>query len=271
MIPAPVPRAPPPGDGAGVAVGSTVTPLADGDAATRSSESGSRARIPIIGPSVGATARRRGRLGSVLRIDHVVYAVRDLDAAAERFRRELGLDSSPGGRHARWGTANRIVPLGQDYIELIAVVDRDEAAKTAFGRSLVERTSEGEGWFAICAAADDLDTVAQRLGVELVQGRRERPDGRVVRWRSAGLEDPRREPWMPFFIRWDVPDELHPGRTRAGHGAKVDRIAWIEVGGDPAALAAWLGPDALPIRVVDGRAGVRSVALATPDGELIVR
>jgi hypothetical protein len=35
----------------------------------------------------------------MLRIDHVVYAVRDLDDAAERFRRDHGLDSTPGGRH----------------------------------------------------------------------------------------------------------------------------------------------------------------------------
>jgi hypothetical protein len=50
----------------------------------------------------------------VLRIDHAVYADRDLDAAAERFRRELGLDSIEGGHHGRWGTANRIVLATSD-------------------------------------------------------------------------------------------------------------------------------------------------------------
>jgi len=39
----------------------------------------------------------------VLRLDHVVYAVPDLDEAEVRFREEFGLDSTEGGRHERWG------------------------------------------------------------------------------------------------------------------------------------------------------------------------
>jgi catechol 2,3-dioxygenase-like lactoylglutathione lyase family enzyme len=206
----------------------------------------------------------------VLRIDHVVYGVRDLDEAAERFRRVLGLDSSPGGSHPRWGTANRIVPLGEDYVELISVVDPGAAARTAVGRSLLERTAEGDGWFAICAATDDLAGIARRLDLAVSSGDRRRPDDTVLRWRSAGLEDARREPWMPFFIAWDVPAELHPGRMRAGHGVKARGIAWVEVGGDAERLRGWLGGDDLPIRAVDAPAGIRSVALATPEGDLIV-
>jgi catechol 2,3-dioxygenase-like lactoylglutathione lyase family enzyme len=207
----------------------------------------------------------------VLRIDHVVYAVRDLDETAERFRRDLGLDSTPGGRHPGWGTANRIVPLGEDYLELISVVDGDRAAGTTFGRSLLERSAAGDGWFAVCVAADDLEAVAGRLDLEVSRGSRERQDGSVVRWRSAGLEDPRRQAWMPFFIAWDVAPELHPGRARAGHGVKARGIASVEVGGDPASLDAWLGGEELPIRVTGGTEGIRSVALATPEGELVIR
>jgi len=48
----------------------------------------------------------------VLQIDHVVYAVGDLDAAATRVREEFGLASVPGGVHPQWGTGNRIIPLG---------------------------------------------------------------------------------------------------------------------------------------------------------------
>ena len=35
----------------------------------------------------------------MLRLDHVVYAVGDLDGAAVRFRQAFGLDSVAGGRH----------------------------------------------------------------------------------------------------------------------------------------------------------------------------
>jgi len=29
----------------------------------------------------------------------------------------------------------------------------------------------------------------------------------VIAWRGAGLADPRREPYMPFFIQWDLASE----------------------------------------------------------------
>jgi hypothetical protein len=205
----------------------------------------------------------------VLRIDHVAYAVSDLDDAAERFRRDLGLDSRPGGRHPRWGTANRIIPLVNDYIELIGGVE-ESASHTWVGRAVLERARDGGGWLAICAAADDLDAIARRLQLEISGGTRERPDGSVLRWRSAGLEDPRREPSMPFFISWEGREDDHPGRLRAGHGVQVNGIARVDVEGDAEALDSWLGGAELPIRVEAGVGGIRAVTLATHDGELVI-
>ena len=206
----------------------------------------------------------------MLRLDHVVYAVPDLDEAAVRFREEFGLDSTEGGRHERWGTANRIVPLGDQYLELIAAVDEPMAAETAFGRGVLERAGGGGGWFTIAAAADDLDSIASRLGLEVGSGSRTRPDGQTVRWRMAGLDDPRREPWMPFFMTWDVPEELLPGRARAGHGVQAEGIACVEVGGKAKRLRGWLGSDELLIRVIEGEPGLRRVGVATSDREIVI-
>ena len=206
----------------------------------------------------------------MLRLDHVVYAVPDLDEAAVRFREAFGLDSTEGGRHERWGTANRIVPLGDQYVELVAAVDETAAARTGFGRGVLERAAAGGGWFTIAAVAEDLDAVAARLGLEIGSGSRTRPDGEVLRWRSAGLDDPRREPWMPFFLAWDVPEELHPGRARAGHGVRAEGIAWVEVGGDAERLREWLGGEELPIRVIGGEPGLRRVGVATSDREIVI-
>ena len=206
----------------------------------------------------------------MLRLDHVVYAVPDLDQAAIRFRQEFGLDSTEGGRHERWGTANRIVPLGDQYLELVAAVDEPTAAETAFGRGVLERAAGGGGWFTMAAVADDLDAVASRLGIEVDSGSRTRPDGESIRWRMAGLDDPRREPWMPFFLTWDVKQDRHPGRARAGHGVRATGIAWVEVGGDAERLHAWVGGDELPIRVSDGEPGIHKVASSIADGQLVI-
>ena len=206
----------------------------------------------------------------MLRLDHVVYAVPDLDEAAVRFRGEFGLDSTEGGRHERWGTANRIVPLGDQYLELIAALDEPMAAETAFGRGVLERAARGGGWFTIAAVADDLDAVTSRLGIEVDSGSRTRPDGQTVRWRMAGLDDPRREAWMPFFLIWDVSDELHPGRARVGHGVRATGLGRVEVGGDAGRLRTWLGGDGLPIRVTDVEPGIHRVAISNADGELVI-
>ena len=206
----------------------------------------------------------------MLRMDHVVYAVRDLDEASVGFREAYGLDSVAGGRHERWGTANRIVPLGEEYLELVAAIDPDAAAASGFGRAVIGRADAGGGWVTFAVATDDLDAIASRLGLEVGAGSRTKPDGTVLRWRGAGLDDPRREPSMPFFLAWDVPAELHPGRARAGHGVRAQAIAWVEVGGDAARLREWLGGDELPIRVIDDESGIRRVAIATSDAEVVI-
>lgn len=207
----------------------------------------------------------------MIRIDHVVYAVRDLDRAAERFRDELGLGSVAGGRHAGWGTGNRIVPLGEQYVELISVVDRDEAAGSGFGRTMLAFLEGGDRPWTIVCRTDELDAIATRLDLEVTEGSRTRPDGQVVAWRAAGFEDPRRELHMPFFIEWRLPSpEAYPGRTEAAHRVEPSGIAWVEGTGDGARLAGWLGGAELPIRVSDGDPAVTAFAVATAGGDVVV-
>src|SRR5262249_22380843 len=54
-------------------------------------------------------------------IDHVVHAVRDLEAAAELYRR-LGFTVGARNQHS-WGTHNRIVQLDNFYVELLEVAE----------------------------------------------------------------------------------------------------------------------------------------------------
>src|SRR5438132_324481 len=54
-------------------------------------------------------------------LDHIVHAVRDLDAAAELYRR-LGFTVGAPNKHP-WGTHNRIVQLPGFFIELLTVAE----------------------------------------------------------------------------------------------------------------------------------------------------
>jgi catechol 2,3-dioxygenase-like lactoylglutathione lyase family enzyme len=186
----------------------------------------------------------------VLRLDHVVFATMDLDAAADRCLGGWGLASVPGGTHPAWGTTNRIVPLGEAYLELLAVTDPGVGRTSPIGRSILDR---GEGWFAICLRDDDIDRTAQRLGLEVRPGSRVRPDGATIAWRAAGFAETRETPELPFFIAWTGPPSLLPGATPTGHPSGATAISRVEIAGDAAAFTRWVGGAELPSCTSIGR------------------
>jgi Glyoxalase-like domain len=217
----------------------------------------------------GAYPRYQGRT-PVLRIDHVVIAVRDLDAAGERLWSELGLGSVPGGRHPTWGTGNRIVPLGEEYVELLGVVDPQVAATSPVGTWIDRASRDGDRLVGWCVSTDDLDGIATRLGLAVTAGSRTLPDGRVLTWRSAGFDRVPEHPDLPFFITWDGSPDAHPGRTAADHRVQSVGITWIEVAGERQRLDSWLGDGQIPARVMQGTSAVRAVGIATSEGELVL-
>jgi hypothetical protein len=186
-----------------------------------------------------------------VRIDHVIYATADLDAAATRVQSELGLSVVPGGRHEDHGTHNRIVPLGGGYLELMAIADPEEAAASPIGTAVQARLADhGDGLFAWCIAVDDVDRVAERLGLSVTTIAREGLTARLV-----GVAEALPNPVLPFFIERDE------GVLDPGEGADAGGITWIEVAGDGAALEQRLGRTELPVRVVDGPTGVRAMGI----------
>jgi hypothetical protein len=206
----------------------------------------------------------------MLAIDHVIVVVEDLDAAARRYDEQLGLASVPGGRHPGHGTGNRIVPLGASYLELMAVVDPEEAASSPLGSWVGQRLAEvGESPAALCLRTDDVGDVARRTANEPLPMRRTRPDGVTLEWQLVALDAALAE-GLPFFIQWFVDDLDHPGRVAVEHHREAAGIDWVELGADEQRLASWLGPHELPLRLVAGAPGPHRVAVAVANGEPIV-
>jgi catechol 2,3-dioxygenase-like lactoylglutathione lyase family enzyme len=191
-----------------------------------------------------------------VRIDHVIYATADLDAAAARVEQVLGVAAVPGGRHEGLGTHNRIVALGGGYLELLAVADAEEAQRSPLGSAVLERIARtGDGLMGWAVAVDDVAPVAARLGTAISTIARSGLTARLT-----GVAEAMREPLLPFFIARDPGVADPAGRGDAGG------IAWLEVAGDAERLRAWLGGAELPARVVDGPPGVR--AMGVGDREL---
>jgi hypothetical protein len=187
-----------------------------------------------------------------MRIDHVIFAAPDLDAAAARLESEHGLRAEGGGRHEGIGTHNRIVPLGGGYIELLAVADAEEAAASELGRLLAARIERaGEGPMGWAVAVEDIEPVARLLGTEVSTIGRQGMTARLT-----GVAEAMAEPYLPFFIQRD-PGVADPGAAGEGEG-----IEWVEVAGDPRKLGDWLGGAALPVRVTEGEPAVLAVGVS---------
>lgn len=195
-----------------------------------------------------------------MELDHVLVAVHDLVAAAREIEERHGLVSIEGGSHPGWGTMNRIVPLGDAYLELVAVVDQDEAAQSPFGSWVAAATSTAADLLGWAVRTGDLEQIARRLKLTVSAGSRPGRNGQVVRWRLAGVEQAAVEPCLPFFIEW-APGTRLPGRAPVAHPAGEAHLAQLHLDGDRRRLTSWLGAHDLPITVRKGAPALASVVI----------
>ena len=80
-------------------------------------------------------------LKNVIGIDHAVVMVKDLDKAAENYKR-LGFTVSPRGTHsAHMGSGNYTIMFDPDYMELLGVLRPTEHNEPA--RAFLEKSGEG--------------------------------------------------------------------------------------------------------------------------------
>ncbi|CAN5694877.1 hypothetical protein BH23CHL7_BH23CHL7_19620 [soil metagenome] len=143
-------------------------------------------------------------------IDHFIVAVPSPDRAADELEAALGLRTGTGGRHEAYGSFNRLLWLGDSYIEFLGISDPALASAAWFGpRALNVLEREGAGYVGLSLASADLATEmvrlrgqGSRLG-EPAAGERRRPDDGVVRWKVATADQPDPELGHLFLIEHD--------------------------------------------------------------------
>src|SRR5262249_11203629 len=92
-------------------------------------------------PCQTASRNNRVALKNVIGIDHAVVMVKDLDKAAENYKR-LGFTVSPRGTHsAHMGSGNYTIMFDPDYMELLGVLAPTE--QNAPARAFLEKRGEG--------------------------------------------------------------------------------------------------------------------------------
>ena len=146
-------------------------------------------------------------------IDHLVYAVPDLEKAMVDFSEKLGLKPQIGGQHPNKGTWNALFSLGNGaYFELIAV-DPKQAAPDAprwMGVDFIEGPQFLRWAWKSCDIVADkakADALGFLLG-KIEEGRRQLPDGSWLSWQltdpgfQAGVDA------VPFLLDWG--QSVHP-------------------------------------------------------------
>ena len=214
-------------------------------------------------------------------VDHVLLPVGDLEEGARRLRDQHGLQAIPGGRHPKVGTANMIVPLGRQYLELIAIVDPQEAATSRLGERIAQALDERRMFVDWAIRTRDLDAMRGKLldaGWDVPpvsEGSRRRPDGQVLHWRTQDVNAGASWTAIPFVIEWDVPEGFHPGEAAAEHPSGATALRRVVVGArDPARvrkhLQLMLGDSDLYEVRAAASDGVEELVLDSPHGELVV-
>lgn len=165
----------------------------------------------------------------------MILAVQNLDLATEGYTRSLGLHVSGGGTHPAFGTINRIVVLGDEYIELISL-QCDAPAKDWLAEMLASG-HQGCAGFALATGDPQASAAAMRArGISVdgpAPGRLDTGDRYSRGWEVVRLVQPPIK-GLPFLIRHESEGEerrrLLGGRVGlAPHRFRAVGIASITV------------------------------------------
>jgi len=175
-------------------------------------------------PGGGAVAQTKSA-GILDRVDHLVYATRDLQAGIDKIEQLLGVRAVAGGPHPGGGTRNALLALGPTtYLEIVGRDPEQPEPKQPrpFG---IDQLTEPKlvAWVANGTALEQLVTQAARGGVrlgEVIPGSRQRPDGVLLAWRYTNPETVEADRLVPYFIDWGT--SPHPARTAARGASLVD-------------------------------------------------
>lgn len=192
------------------------------------------------------------------RLDHLMWAAPDLDAAVAELADRTGVTAAPGGAHPGQGTRNALLALGpRCYLEVIAP-DPDQPAGGGLARLISGLSCSRLVTFAV--SVDGL--VEMGLG-GVVAMSRTTPEGDELRWDLAFLGGHPYGLSMPFVIDWG--DSPHPAE-QAPAGCTLTNLRVVHP--DAAGLRAAIATVGLSLPVEQGSPPCLIAQLDTPNGPL---
>jgi hypothetical protein len=165
-------------------------------------------------------------------LDHILLGCADLGHGIDFLDQRTGVRAAFGGVHPGRGTRNALLSLGERrYLEVIAPDPKQDRVEE-FARKQVTNLNKLTspkliGW---AAHPGDLEKFSARLreaGLAFEgprSGSRQRPDGKLLQWKTLNLKDDR-DGLLPFFIEWSA-DSVHPSAD-APKGCSLKRFSAV--------------------------------------------
>jgi hypothetical protein len=203
----------------------------------------------------------------MLTLDHIAISAERLEAGAAEVERALGLPLQGGGQHAAMGTHNRLLSLGPDYLEVIAIDPEGSAPAQPrwFDLDSFAGQTRATTWICRC---DDLEAALaaapEGAGVPWDLARGE------LSWRMAVPVDGKLPlgGLFPALIEWRGP--AHPAPRLTDLGARLVGLRLFSP--EAAALRAALAPliEDARVEVFTAPAPRMEAVIATPTGEVVL-
>jgi hypothetical protein len=200
-------------------------------------------------------------------LDHVLLGCNDLDRGIDFVEQHTGVRATFGGVHPGRGTRNALLSLGERrYLEVIAPDPKQDRIEEFAQKQVAQLKQLSSprliGW---AAHPGDLEKFSAHLREASISfdgprpGARQRPDGKLLQWKTLNLKDDK-DGLLPFFIEWSA-NSLHPsadapkGCNITNFGAvtpstdeltKIVTLLQLDLpvsrGGNPALRATIVGP-----------------------------
>lgn len=201
-------------------------------------------------------------------IDHIVYAVPDLEQACADFALKTGVQAVFGGRHLTKGTMNALVRLGDKcYLEFLAIDPDNQQVPPPrwMGVDLISEPTITRWALASNRLLDVQRLLAQynpQMG-HIDEGQRSTPKGQTLRW---SLTPPQPAPLVeivPFFIDWSA-GNYHPADGLTDSGCTLMAIKLTHP--QPASVATVFESLGLKTSVEKGPKAEIEIQLSSPNG-----
>ena len=206
-------------------------------------------------------------------LDHVLLGCDDLDRGIDFVEQHTGIRAAFGGVHPGRGTRNALLSLGErHYLEVIAPDPKQDRIEQFAQKqvALLKQLSSPRliGWAAHPGDLEKFSAHLREAGISFDgprPGSRQRPDGKLLQWKTLNLKDDK-DGLLPIFIEWGA-NSLHPSAD-APKGCKITNFGAVTPGaGELTKIVNLLELD-LPVSLGD-KATLRAT-ITGPQGELTI-